>query len=917
MELDFETVLDIALGGPEIGPLNLYVLHGLMKEVFEKFGLSQKQLIIEEEDTNFCDGYNFIKSKVDEKNMRPRTAGGGYSRDRSKVSVIVSDYARSPIGPQQKAEEKKSSLLPTDVEDRLRYIESELKIVKDFPSVDELRCWAQEKTSPDTVVTDLWHFVSLNHRMSGAEEGIQKLTELVDRLIPELKRFGDEQNKMKGQIDDLYSQLKALSDRSSRIDERIDNAGNLAKEKSDEFTKELKNLEDKMDGCAKLMDLEDFVLTDTFVEAQENAKAVAKNIQDELNTKAPLSMLDELADPGELKRLSELVKSFREQMENAASKDDLQHLELYVKWPQLEDALTICSSRPSSQIGKRHDSQVGSRPNSSSQAGSRPSSRHSGTSVNSTHKACPTKIYPSEACVQKLREIGMLPERQAALMDALEVTREQLARKADKSDLKGFLTQDDLNELLNLLRNLREEVNGLQHWRSLVDDEKVPALKALLNELEKQMADLLSTMDDLQAEDNRKQKAIEALSTSVDRLEENKLGKDDERLNRVEKLLEDLGKSSHGNEIDSKRRGSETGNSRRGSETGSSRRGSEVMNYKNGVTQDDLDDALAKLNKLLQQLADRLRDHENDYKKRMADVLDDLDDKLDRAELQPLREYLENRYNTLSQQQTEQDQQQTSPRDSKKHKSSPRNGVTVTHTLTQGNPAAYNPSKNTSSYTPTKGTPGQSRSSSAYTPSKGTMPYIHYADDVDCSHPHYGQGGFYPHKKEAAAVRTQMKFNCLSCDRPLTMQTNSHLQTIRGRPLNAYELDQLRLLQKILKGDNAGKSTRACGGKHTSSTPPKRITARINSSTSLPATMRQDPDEILIDGEVDIEGLDGRLYRGLISKKDLKNHSRSKSATAQLRTVSPRPISGKSVDFTSSLSSGLGTTHSSFDIQIE
>lgn len=74
-----------------------------------------------------------------------------------------------------------------------------------------------------------------------------------------------------------------------------------------------------------------------------------------------------------------------------------------------------------------------------------------------------------------------------------------------------FVLSDDLTELLNLLRNLREEVNGLQHWRSLVDDEKVPALKALLNELEKQMADLLSTMDDLQAEDNRKQKAIEVI----------------------------------------------------------------------------------------------------------------------------------------------------------------------------------------------------------------------------------------------------------------------------------------------------------------------------------------------------------------------------------------------------------------------
>ena len=47
--------------------------------------------------------------------------------------------------------------------------------MKNFPSVDELRTWAQNKASPDTVVTDLWHFVSLNHRMDGAEEGIQKV----------------------------------------------------------------------------------------------------------------------------------------------------------------------------------------------------------------------------------------------------------------------------------------------------------------------------------------------------------------------------------------------------------------------------------------------------------------------------------------------------------------------------------------------------------------------------------------------------------------------------------------------------------------------------------------------------------------------------------------------------------------------
>ena len=66
---------------------------------------------------------------------------------------------------------------------RFRLIESQLKIVKNFPSVYELRTWAQNKASPDTVVTDLWHFVSLNHRMDGAEEGIQKVRNFKHLLL--------------------------------------------------------------------------------------------------------------------------------------------------------------------------------------------------------------------------------------------------------------------------------------------------------------------------------------------------------------------------------------------------------------------------------------------------------------------------------------------------------------------------------------------------------------------------------------------------------------------------------------------------------------------------------------------------------------------------------------------------------------
>merc|ERR1712137_1445855 len=121
---------------------------------------------------------------------------------------------------------------------------------------------------------------SLNHRMNGAEEGIQKLTGLVDKLIPELKKLNDEQCKCQGQIDDLYSQLKGLSNRTNRLDEKIDSAGEKADEKVKEVQKEIDELNDKIGECASLNDLEDFVLRDVFVEEKDKARAIAEQINE-------------------------------------------------------------------------------------------------------------------------------------------------------------------------------------------------------------------------------------------------------------------------------------------------------------------------------------------------------------------------------------------------------------------------------------------------------------------------------------------------------------------------------------------------------------------------------------------------------------------------------------------------------------
>lgn len=159
----------------------------------------------------------------------------------------------------------------------------------------------------------------------------------------------------------------------------------------------------------------------------------------------------------------------RNELDNFPRKEDLSNLDIYVKWPQLEDAITITpgSTRPNSSrpISGRSDSivdlrnainesnivrrpisgrsdggsDVGSRTASgkSDNSGSRPTSdrsSNSGRYQKRTSRGSKTQSFssemvekplyqPSDNVMKRLNELGMLAERQNALMDALERTR--------------------------------------------------------------------------------------------------------------------------------------------------------------------------------------------------------------------------------------------------------------------------------------------------------------------------------------------------------------------------------------------------------------------------------------------------------------------------------------------------------------
>ena len=477
MEINLETMLDIALGGPEIGPLNLQVLHGIMREVFQRIDISNQNIVVEQESSDFCNSFNFIKSKIEEKSMRPRTAGGSYRKCESNVSVIVSEYVRVPIGEQFGDSTINQPLSAIDTEDRLRSIESEIKNVKDFPSIDELREWAKEKTSPDTVVTDLWHFVSLNHRVNGLEEGIQKLTTLVDRLLPELKNLGEEQNVMNGKVDNLYSQFKGLSDRLTYIDSKIDskivNVNKTIEEEIQNVTESVKRIENKLIDHPKLNDLDNFINTDVFNEAQEMAKATVHDIREQLSLKLNYSILDQMVSQHDFQNFVDTLNSVDKKLIGCAKVKDLEKFvtnDLFIECQENSRAMT-------KEIGIMNVALAG---------------KADISALNDLVIGADV-----EKLSNRIDNLAKIADQQITFSNKLDSMQEQLKKKANNDDVTDVLKKEDIKKTLNKIQNHQYVINEIQNWQKTFDSEEKPILHSKVNELVVQTSDISLSLSNL------------------------------------------------------------------------------------------------------------------------------------------------------------------------------------------------------------------------------------------------------------------------------------------------------------------------------------------------------------------------------------------------------------------------------------
>lgn len=351
-------------------------------------------------------------------------------------------------------------------------------------------------------------------------------------------------------------------------------------------------------GIEKLTSLLDTMMKEVS-DVKETAEEIngLKNKVSELekltsNLSERITALESVDNSQEKKKLEDLLKelqNLKKQVDDLPTKDDLNNLDIYVKWPQLEEALNARRSRAPS-------------------AKSRASTPKARTPTPPPPRT-PSPPHPSAEALEALRQIGELMDRHEVLIEQVDALEEQMPKKANLEDLQELRKRPDVpDDILERLKWLKEGLDAINKWKD-EDVEALNALRSMLTELQGEQERLSNTTKELIEEHNRKQKHIDALYTYADKLQEVKADK--------EQVAMEMDVKADKRAID------------------------------NLVSRTKFDQSIGGLDQSLQELLQRLEGQESALKDALDRLAADIDQKLDRLELDPLKEYFEKKIKSM------------------------------------------------------------------------------------------------------------------------------------------------------------------------------------------------------------------------------------------------------------------------------
>lgn len=345
-------------------------------------------------------------------------------------------------------------------------------------------------------------------------------------------------------------------------------------------------------GIEKLTSLLDTMMREVgdVKEAAEEISTLKKKMSElekqNVGLNERITALESVDSSEEKKKLEDLLnelKNLKKQVDDLPTKDDLDNLDVYVKWPQLEEALNARRSRTPSAKSRA--------PTPKARTPTPPPPRS------------PSPSHPSPEALEALRQIGELMDKHEILIEQVDTLEGLMPKKANIDDLEELRNRPEVpDDILERLKWLKEGLDMISKWKE-EDGSALNALRSLVTELQGEQEKLNNTTKELIEEHNRKQKHIDALYTYADKLQEVKADKEQVAM-----------------EMDVK---------------------ADKRALDNLVSRSKFDQSIGGLDQSLQELLQRLEGQESALKDALDRLTSDVDQKLDRLELNPLKDYFE------------------------------------------------------------------------------------------------------------------------------------------------------------------------------------------------------------------------------------------------------------------------------------
>nr|XP_022314967.1 glutamine-rich protein 2-like isoform X9 [Crassostrea virginica] len=573
------------------------------------------------------------------------------------------------------------------------------------------------------------------------------------------------------------------------------------------YIKIQKKVDANSDGLDELHNLVDGLMKNIKKLEQENKR---------LNEKIGGLNIDDL-----LKRLAELERKTDEMNEKFSQLPTPEELAQFVTWPALEDALLGIKrdwenlqpqERVVVEISSQTDPFANLKPDSlpfsesllkpdlppsgppSRPVSSRPLSRMSTASSG-----------PSAEVLDVLEKLGKLSESHDALTKRVEALEEEIKNKLDKNALENLNLSGDLLEQIS---KLKEELDALAQAREKDSDALSRAQQAIL-QLQAEVEKLHSTTKDIIEENSNRAQQIESLFQHCDKLQETKADKEYVQM-----------------EVDVK---------------------ADKKSLDNKVNHSLFDSTTNEINKMIKDILDKLAGHEESWNSTIKKFADDIDGKLDRLELDPLKEWLESRLKALNDKLRRQQAQVEWTEDDAA--GIRKQLIQRFHCISCDRPVDLVPTGPVPSLPTTNGLP----------PTRSPRPYTTFELDQIRQHAKRGP-------------RNNVNFERAIAEKQLARMRKSELKAFLvhfGRDLEAYREQREEAAHAAFA--NSGEVTdyyatnRSCGGSHTTTYPNKRIT-RLSHLSHL---FREEEGSVfpIYKEEVDVQGADGHIYKGRMGAK--------------------------------------------------